>query len=95
MTTQSDIDRLAARYGLAPQDLAALLIETDASRGMLGPEDLSKALSLVTAAFIGSMQAAAERASPVNRPLIDSFVAEVIGLLAAQLQAAGSPVPSN
>lgn len=88
-TTIADIDALAAKYGLAPQDLAALLRETDAVRNLLTPGEAQQGLANVVAIYIQSLGAAAERfVDPAERHIADRVVALTIETLAAQLSAA-------
>lgn len=86
-----NINELCVKYSLSPNDLRSLLVETDASRGLLTPRDLEAGLSQVLAVYIGALTATADRVeSAADRLVIDKFMRQALESLHAQLDGAGT-----
>lgn len=87
--TMREIETIARRHGLSLDELRAVLVDTDAARGLLGPADLEAGLQAVIQTYLGVLHSAAERViDPGERLVVDKFLGQAIELLAGQLSAA-------
>lgn len=88
----NEIAKLASRFGLSMEDLAALLRETDAARGMVEPADVGAAIEELARVYLQALAAAAARFSDPAERMVADKVANLAGeLLAEQLASVCSP----
>ena len=84
-----EIETIADKFGLTLAELRALLVETDALRGLLTPADVEAGLKGVVAVYVKALGSTAERVEdPAERLVIDRFLGQAMETLAGQLEGA-------